>query len=139
LYKRLQTSPNLRRESIKNNPLADFCFLHTMRLQIWGQTPTIALHPLEFFAHGASASRALNNDGLSTCTDDSSNTIDFKAFKFEYHGDDRTFDIDIKGTSESTQNISVVVSAAAYGNDRYSEDLHPCDPSTFIQNFCGSR
>jgi hypothetical protein len=99
-------------------------------------TIIIILQTLGLFVHGIVGRPVLNNHGLRTCTEGSAYSINFQKLDFEYHGDDKSFDIDIQGSSDTAQNVTAVLSVAAYGNDRYSEELNPCDPSTFIPQFC---
>jgi ML-like domain len=96
----------------------------------------VALQILGLLVHGITGRPVLRNNGLSSCAEDSSYSIYFQKLDFEYYGDDKTFRIDIEGSSDKTQNITAVLSIAAYGNDRYSEELDPCDSLTFIQQLC---
>lgn len=85
-------------------------------------------------AKGIMGAEVLETSGFSTCSANSS--VSVQLVDISYNNDNKTVTFDVAGSSSKVQNVTAVLNVTAYGQQIYSNSFDPCTPDTFVKQLC---
>lgn len=85
-------------------------------------------------AKGAVGAEVLQTSGFSTCSANSS--VSVQLVDISYNNDNKTVTFDVAGSSSKIQNVTALLNVTAYGRQIYSNSFDPCSPGTFVEQLC---
>lgn len=79
----------------------------------------------------------LSTNGFSTCSNNSTITVNNVNIQFDRTTNLLTFDV--SGSSSESQEVTAVLTVTAYGETVYTKSFDPCDDSTKVDELCPRR
>ncbi|TVY57027.1 Flavin carrier protein 2 [Lachnellula cervina] len=105
-----------------------------MMLRPFSTFSTISLLLLGTLPASGLADQILKTSGFSTCSADSSITV--QNVDLQYNADQKQVTFNVAGTSTKSMNVTAVLNVTAYGTKVYQNSFNPCNATTFVEQLC---